>query len=84
MSQPFTEFEHDLDEPGVHWEHFVTAIGIYVYMQDYPPTVADTMLAFNTTADAVRKAVEEHPWLFADWRDSETDPRKQRIDSDGE
>ena len=52
--------------------------------QDKPPTVADAMLAFNTTAGAVRSAVNKHPWLFDAWPEGETDPAKQRIESDGE
>ena len=81
---PFTDFERDENKPGVHWEHFITALGIYVYMQDKPPSVADAVLAFNTTPGAIREAVNEHPWLFAAWPDGESDPAKQRIESDGE
>ena len=81
---PFTEFERDEDQPGVHWEMFVSALGIYVYMQDEPPSVAAAMMAFNTTAGAIRTAVNEHPWLCDAWPEGETDPAKQKIESDGE
>jgi hypothetical protein len=82
--QPFTEFETDPDLPGVHWDAFVTAVGVWTGMQAQPPSVAAAMLAFNTTADKVRAAVREHPWLFCNWVRGETDPDKWWIEIDGE
>lgn len=79
--KPFTDFEHDANESGVHWEHFITAVGIWVYMQPGEPTVADAALAFNTTPDFVREAVESHPWIFTN---EDPDPLKQTIEMDGE
>jgi hypothetical protein len=76
------DFERDTDVAGVHWEHFVTAVGIFVYMQETFPIVADVALAFNATPEAVREAAEDHPWLFVSGDDS--DPTKQTIETDGE
>ena len=76
------DFERDTDTAGVHWEHFVTAVGIFVYMQETFPTVADVALTFNATPEAVREAAAQHPWLFVSGEDS--DPTKQHIETDGE
>ncbi len=82
MSEPFTDFERDTETPGVHWEHFVTAVGIWTYVRpDAAPTVADAASAFNTTADLVREAVSDHPWIFCN---DDPDPAKQFIEMDGE
>jgi hypothetical protein len=81
---PFVDFETDPDQPGVHWDSFVSALAIWVYMQDAPPTVEAATNAFNTTPGAIRKAVMEHPWLIDMWSADETDPAKQIIESDGE
>jgi len=73
---PFTQFERDEDAPvGVMWRDFVTAVGVMVYTANTPPTVEAVALAFNTTRDLVREAVDEHPWLFISG---------DRIESDGE
>jgi hypothetical protein len=80
---PFTEFERDPDaDVGVMWDHFITAIGIWVYVNSghREVTVAEAALTFNTTPDLVREAVATHPWLFAS---DDPDPSKQTIESDG-
>jgi len=51
-------------------------------MQPQPPTVAAIAMAFHAAVDAVREAVDTHPWLFTD--DDEPDPCKQVVQSDGE
>jgi hypothetical protein len=62
---PFTECERDESaESGVFWDAFISAVGIFVYVQDEPPTIEHAALVFNTTPDLVREAAEAHPWLF--------------------
>lgn len=78
---PFTTFEYDPNETGVHWEHFVTAVGIWVYMRPGMPSVSDVAQAFNTTPEFARHAVDAHPWIFAS---DDDDPSKQLIDVEGE
>lgn len=65
----FTEFERDTNATvGVMWEHFVTAVGIFVYtneeVQKPCVKVDDIAMAFNTTPDLAREAAEDHPWLY--------------------
>lgn len=79
---PFTDFEHDPNETGIHWEHFITAVGIWTYLnEDRGCTVAEAAMTFCTTPELVRKAIEEHPWIFTN---EDPDPTKQIIESDGE
>lgn len=80
----FTEFERDPDEcVGVMFEHFITAVGMYVYTNEAarPVSIADTALAFNTTPELAREAVDAHPWIFAS---GDPDPAKAFVESDGE
>lgn len=80
----FTSFETDpAAETGIMFTEFVTAVGMYVYMNEseFFVSVADVAEAFNTTPDLVREAVRQHPWLIT--REHE-DPEKQLIESDGE
>ena len=78
----FTDFERG-EDLGVQWSDFVTAVGVYVYVNEKngEPTIACIARAFNTTPDLVREAVEEHPWLYSDHDD---DPQLQTVGSDGE
>lgn len=83
---PFTEFERDATAAtGVFFRDFITALATWVYTNegDYECTVAEAALAFNTTPELVREAIEGHPWLLLRGAD-ETDPTKQVIESDGE
>lgn len=69
------------------FDHFVTAIGIWVYTNEgggKRPTVADAARAFNTTVELVREAVGEHPWLDLSGIGEGDDPETQIIVSDGE
>lgn len=80
----FTEFERNKSAGvGVMFDDFVTAVGMYVYTNEgkRDVSVADVALAFNTTPELVREAVEDHPWLVSY---DDTDPAKQIIHSDGE
>lgn len=80
----FTDFERDTSaDVGVMFDHFITAVGIYVQTNEdaRKVTVADVALAFNTTPELAREAVEAHPWLFTA---HDPDPTKQFIESDGE
>lgn len=81
----FTEFaDAEKDDCGVFFSDFVTAVGIWRYMNPSGTTVAAAALMFNTTPAIVRLAVAEHPYLFAAWDDDEDDPAEQLIDFDGE
>lgn len=80
----FTNFERDENaEIGVMWRSFVTAVGIYVYTNEgaRKVSVADVALAFNTTPELAREAVQEHPWLCCG---ADGDPSQALIESDGE
>lgn len=82
----FTEILPDDDgEAGVHRQDFANAVSIWSFMQnkETQTTVADVALAFNTTPELVRQAVEDHYWLSLD-DPSETDPTKQTIWHEGE
>ena len=87
---PFTDFvdRHD-DEPGISIDQLAAAVSVWAWMQesDKPQTVAAAALAFNTTPQFIRDAIEIHPWAFltghnGEW--SEIDPTKQFIEHDGE
>lgn len=80
----FTEFERDSGAGvGVMFDHFVTAVGIYVYTNegDRDVTIADIAAAFNTTVELAREAVDSHPWLFVH---DHPDPAQATVESDGE
>ena len=78
----FTQFERDKDVGvGVMFEDFITAVGMMVYTNERKVSVADLALAFNTTPDLVREAVDAHPWLYTH---NDADPAKQIVESDGE
>lgn len=82
---PFTAFERDpAAATGVMWSDFVVALGIWVYCNEDTRrvTVIDAAQAFNTTADLVREAVDEHPWLALS--DHDGDDSLCGIFSDGE
>lgn len=75
----FTAFERDdAAEAGVMFKDFVTAVGMFVYTNESARKVfvPDIAMAFNTSQEAVREAVEQHPWLYMH-------PTGQ-IESDGE
>lgn len=80
----FTEFTRE-EHPtsGVMWKDFITAIGIWVYVNEAERTltIAEASMVFNTTPDLVREAVAAHPWLFSQ---PAADPTQQTIESDGE
>jgi hypothetical protein len=84
MSETFTEFERDENAgTGVFFNHFITAVGIYVFTNEgtRDVSVADIAMAFNTTPDLAREAINEHPWLFLHDHD---DPANAIVESDGE
>lgn len=59
---PFTDFERDPNEVGIHWDHFITALGIWTYLNESRGvTVAEAAMVFNTTPDLVREAISDHP-----------------------
>jgi hypothetical protein len=45
-------------------------------------TVADAALAFNTTPEIIREAVDDAYWIG--WRGPDDDPTKQILETDGE
>jgi len=82
----FTEIMPDDDgEAGIHRQEFATAVSVWSFMQnsEKQTTVADVALAFNTTPELVRQAVEDHYWMSLDNPD-EPDPTKQTIWHEGE
>jgi hypothetical protein len=83
-----TAFERrDFAEPsadvGVFWDDFLSALQTWRAMQlRERVTVAEAMLAFNTTLDVVLNAVSEAYWLFLEG--SGVDPSQQTIELEGE
>jgi hypothetical protein len=73
----FTQFDRDPIKPSVRWEQFVAALATWVYMQERDPTVAMAAATFNVTGDAIREAVDEHPWLGDSWRKG--DPESEQF-----
>lgn len=85
--KPFTEIlPNDDPEAGVHRQDFANAISVWSFMQNKETlaSVAEVALAFNTTPELVRQAVEDHYWLFLECAPGETDPTKQLIWHEGE
>jgi len=82
----FTEILPDEDEEaGIHRREFATAVSVWSFMQnkETQTTVAEVALAFNTTPELVRQAVDDHYWMSLDNPD-EKDPTKQTIWHEGE
>jgi len=77
-------FAAEGDDAGVFFDDFTTAVATWSWMRpgDQPPTVREAAQAFTCTDDVIRRAVEEHPWMFLTGPDD--DPTKQRIEADGE
>ncbi|OYY06764.1 MAG: hypothetical protein B7Y70_16035 [Rhizobiales bacterium 35-68-8] len=71
-----------LNEAGITWPHFLNALSVWSFMQGRPVTVAEASLTFNTSADLIRKAVREHPFLVLEGDDDS--PATQMIEHDGE
>lgn len=82
----YTDILPDDDgEAGIHRQDFANAVSVWSFMQnsEKQTTVADAALAFNTTPELVRQAVEDHYWLSLD-NPGELDPTKQTIWHEGE
>jgi hypothetical protein len=82
----FTEamIEDDDERPGIHGNDISNAIQCWSIMQNRETSVAEAAVAFNTTPEIVRRAIEDHYWMFPEWPDTETDPAKQIFGHDGE
>ena len=75
------ETDDDADS-GVRLHDIGRAIMIWAVMNyGRPLSVAEAALAFNTTTEIVRDAVEEDSWAFL--TGDETDPHKEFIEVDG-
>lgn len=72
------------DDAGVGIDDLGRALVTWTAMQDKTPTVADAAMAFNTSPEIIREAVEDASWIFVSAPESETDPTKQRLELDGE
>lgn len=83
----YTDILPDEDaEAGIHRQDFANAVSIWAFMQQKETgvTVAEVALAFNTTPELVRQAIEDHYWMSLDCEPGETDPTKQAIWHEGE
>ena len=79
-----TQFERDRNaDVGVMWHNFVTALTLWVYVNEgaRSVTVGEAAMTFNTSIELVREAVGENAWLYFS---HDADPAKQTIQSDGE
>lgn len=82
----FTEIMPDDDgEAGIRRTDFANAVSCWSFMQkkETLTTVAEVAMAFNTTPELVRQAVEDHYWMSLEDPD-EADPTKQCIWHEGE
>jgi hypothetical protein len=79
-----SQFAEPDDEAGIMIDGLGAALVTWTAMQDRSPiTVADAALAFNTTPEVIREAIEAACWIFIASRDDITDPTKQIIELDG-
>lgn len=71
------------DEVGISLTDFGNALQCWSMMQQARPTsVAEAALAFNTTPEIIRQAVQEHYWMELGPEDAP--PDQQFIEHDGE
>ena len=75
--------EHDEAEAGVHLSSIGDAIMIWTTMQMRERvTVAEAMLAFNTTQQIIVDAIDSAHWVLIVGKSS--NPSEQLIETDGE
>jgi hypothetical protein len=87
MSVPYIDILEDDDhEPGIHRREFAEAVSVWAWMtgQHDPRSVAEASLTFNTTPDMIRRAIDDHAWMFRGWGVHTTEPLLQFIEHDGE
>lgn len=78
-----SQFADPDDNAGVFIDCLGRALVIWTAMQDRSPvTVAEAAVAFNTTPEVIREAVEDASWISVEGPDD--DPTKQRLELDGE
>lgn len=78
-----TQFEEDEDMAGVHMGSLGRALVTWAAMNyGQPLTVATAALAFNTTPDVIREAIEGGMWI--EYYGPADDPAMQKIELDGE
>lgn len=70
------------DTAGVFIEGLGSALVTFCAMQDHVVTVAEAAIAFNTTVEVIREAVDEAMWIG--WYGPDDDPAKQKLELDGE
>lgn len=56
--------DEDLYEDGVTFDQFAVALSIWAWMQNRTITVSDSAVAFNTTSELVRRAIESDQDMF--------------------
>lgn len=80
------QFEGEPDAgAGIFMEDLGRALVIWtvmVFEGKDQVTVADAALAFNTTPEIIREAIEDAMWIG--WHGPDDDPTKQIIETDGE
>lgn len=79
-----SQFGSPDDEAGIMIGRLGTALVTWTAMQNRMPiTVAEAALAFNTTPEVIREAIEDASWIYIATREDITDPAKQIIELDG-
>lgn len=79
-----TMFAAPDDDAGIMIDDFGRALVTWTAMQNRTPvTVAEAAMAFNTSPEIVREAIENASWILVA-NEAEPDPTKQRIELDGE
>lgn len=76
------QFAKEGDEAGVLMEWLGTALVTFCAMQDHTITVRQAAIAFNTTPEVIREAVEDAMWISVVGPGD--DPTKQRLELDGD
>lgn len=77
------DVQPDETEPGIHLWSIALSLSIWTAMQRRERvTVAEAMLAFNTTSDVIRDAADTVSFVSIDGATS--DPEQQFLQTDGE
>lgn len=79
-----SQFADPDDDAGVMMDGLGRALVTWAAMRDkHPVTVADAALAFNTTPEVIREAVDNASWILI-VNEDDPDPTRQLLELDGE
>lgn len=75
-------FANPDDDAGVFIDGLGRALVTWAAMQERIVTVGEAAMAFNTTPEIIRGAVEDASWIYID--ETNDDPTMQTLQLDGE